>query len=582
VANEALLRIKVITDATAAATGLDAVGKKATGFRGAMQKAALPAAAVGAALVVLGKKALDSASTLEQAQGAVDSVYGKSAGAVEKYAESSAQSMGLAKSAYMNYAALVGAALQNSGFSAAKAADESNKIMQRAADMAATFGGTTADAVEAINAAVARGEYDPLEKYGVSLNATAVNAELAKRGQDDLTGAQLKNAKANIALEQIYKNTSKAAGQFARESDTAAGSSAIASAQFEDASAALGEALLPAAAAAANALAAVARWAQKNVPLVTALAAAIGTLVAAILIYNAAMKIAAIVQTAFNVAMSANVIFLVIVAIIALVAVFVILYKKVGWFRKAVDIVWAAMKAQTRMVAAVLKAVFKAAFAAISAYVKAWKTVIVTTFNVVRTVAKAVTTAINVSWRAVKTVAGAVWDWIRSKVSAVMTGVRTTVDNAIQKAKAVIQTVKDAFNNIVPDGLGAAMSAPFTAAKKAIDAVVSAIQSLINWVGSLISKIAGIHFPSVPKGLSGLLGKVTGRAVAPAGPTPRTYYTPAPAVAGVGARVAGPGAVTGGGAGVVVNVYGAIDPENTARQINRILSGHTRRVGRSA
>ena len=80
----------------------------------------------------------------------------------------------------------------------------------------------------------------------MSLNATAVNAELAAKGQDDLTGKQLANAKATIALEAIYDKTAKTAGQFARESDSAAGSQQIAAAQFENASAALGEALLPA------------------------------------------------------------------------------------------------------------------------------------------------------------------------------------------------------------------------------------------------------------------------------------------------------------------------------------------------
>jgi len=147
VANEALLRIKVVTDATQAALGLDKTAKQTSKFGSAMQKAALPAAAVGVALIAVGKKALDSASTLKQAQGAVESVFGKQAGAVEKLSKSSAQNMGLAASAYLNYAALVGSALQNAGFSAAQSVTESNKVMQRGADMAATFGGTTADAV---------------------------------------------------------------------------------------------------------------------------------------------------------------------------------------------------------------------------------------------------------------------------------------------------------------------------------------------------------------------------------------------------------------------------------------------------
>jgi len=544
-----------------------------------MQKAALPAAAVGLALVAFGKHALDSASNLQQAQGAAESVFGKQASAVEKLSKSSADSMGLAQSAYLQYAAVVGSALTNAGFSTKQAVDESNKVMQRGADLAATFGGTTADAVEAINAAVSRGEFDPLEKYGVSLNMTAVNAELAARGQDKLTGSALKHAKAQIVLESVYKNTSKAAGQFARESDTAAGSAARASANFEDASAALGQALLPAAAGVANALAAVAKWAAKNVTLVTVLAGVIGTLVAAILIYNAAMKIAAIVQMAFNVAVSANVIFLVIVAVIALVAVFVILYKKVGWFRKAVDVTWRLLKIGAKIVAQYLKNTFGAVFKAIVVIVKTFYRVAVTTFKGIVTVTRAVAEAVKTAWRNVRAFVGAVFDWIRQKASAVMSAVRNAFSTAMSHAAAAVRAVKEVLGNLVPPGLTALLTAPFNAAKAAINGAVDAIKSLISWVSNLISKLGGIHFPSVPSGLKGLLGKVTGRSMAgvasSAAGVSAYGYTPAPAV-----RSGRLGATAGAGAGgIVINIHGAIDPEGTARQINRIIGGQDRRVG---
>lgn len=574
-ANEALLRIKVVTDTAQAALGLDKASKQSSKFGSAMQKAALPAAAAGVALIALGKHALDSASTLQQAQGAVESVYGKSAAAVEKYAETSASSMGLAKSAYMNYAALVGAALQNSGFSAKQAADESNKIMQRAADMAATFGGTTADAVEAINAAVARGEYDPLEKYGVSLNATAVNAELAKRGQDKLTGAALKNAKATVALEQIYSNTSKAAGQFARESDTAAGSSAIASAEFENASAALGQALLPAAAATATALAAVAKWAGKNVGIVTALAAAIGVLVTAILIYNAAMKIAAIVQVAFNVAMSANVIFLVIIAIIALIAVIIIVVKKWDVIKAAAGKAFGAIMGIVNRVIQFIKKNWLTMIAVLLGPFGIAIALIIRNWDKIRAVVSRVTDAMKSAFRSVKDVAATVWSWISSKVTGVATAMKTAISGAVTKIKTWLGEVKTAANNLIPDGLASKLSAPFVTAKTAIDKVATAISSVVTWVGRLIDKIAGIHFPSVPSGLSKIAGKIGLNAVAPAS-APRVFYSPAPSAAGLGAT--GTRAVVAG-AGVTFNITGALDPEAVARQVGRLLSAHDRRMG---
>jgi hypothetical protein len=582
VANEALLRIKVVTDASQAALGLDKTAKQSSKFGSAMSKAALPAAAVGVALVALGKHALDSASNLQQAQGAVESVFGKQAGAVEELSKKSAQSMGLAQSAYLQYAAIVGSALTNAGFTTKQAVDESNKVMQRGADLAATFGGTTADAVEAINAAVSRGEFDPLEKYGVSLNMTAVNAELAARGQDKLTGSALKHAKAQVVLESVYANTSKAAGQFAREQDTAAGSAAIASAEFENASAALGEALLPAASAVATALASVARWAGKNVPLVTALAAAVGTLVTAILIYNAAMKIAAIVQVAFNVAMSANVIFLVIIAIIALIAVIVIVVKKWDVIKKAAGKAWGAVMGIVGKVIQFIKKNWLTMLAVLLGPFGVAIALIIRNWDKIKSVVQKVTDAMKSAFRSVKDVAAAVWGAIRDKVTGVASSIRTAWENAISRVKTIIGSVKDALANMVPDGLQAAMTAPFIAAKKVIDSVVSAIKGLIGWVSSLISKIAGIHFPSVPSGLKSLAGKIGLNAVAPAPglARPRVFYSPAPAVGGLSAG-AGVRASVAGGNGVTITVNGALDPDAVARQIGRLLASHDVRMGRA-
>jgi len=592
---DALLRIKVITDASQAALGLDQVSKKASGFRSGLAKAALPAAAVAGAIGFIGKQAIDAASDLQQAQGAVESVFGKQASAVEALSKSSAQNMGLAQSAYLQYAAVVGSALQNSGFTVKQSIGESNKIMQRAADMAATFGGTTSDAVEAINAAVSRGEFDPLEKYAVSLNATAVNAELAKRGQDDLTGSALKHAKAQVVLEQVYKNTSKAAGQFHREQDTAAGSAAIATAQWQNAAAALGTALLPAAAAVAGILAKMATAVSANKTVMLLILGVIGALAVAILAANAAIKIYDATLIITNAIQKAtwlsNPIFLVIAAIIALVAVVVILYKKWKPFRVLVNATWAAIKTGAQIVARIVSAVWKTALSLISGYFKAYKSLVVGVFSVIRSVVRTVVGFVADAFRGLRVVVGAVFSAIRGIVSSIAAHIRASFSGAVSFVRGVIDSLRSAFRNVISAvaGAGSALAAPFKVMSGAVKAVIGVIQSLINWVGSLISKLGSIHFPSVPKGLSSVLGKVNpfaavagggGAAVVPTLRRSGTYYAPAPS--GFSARAGGPGVTTGRGAGLQINIYGALDPEAVARQIKHILSDHERRTGRAA
>lgn len=65
----------------------------------------------------------------------------------------------------------------------------------------------------------------------------------------------------------------------------------------------------------------------------------------------AAMYAVAAAQKAVNTAMRANPIGLILTAIVALVAGFVLAYKKIGWFRDAVDATWAAIKTAVSAVA---------------------------------------------------------------------------------------------------------------------------------------------------------------------------------------------------------------------------------------
>ena len=152
---------------------------------------------------------------------------------MKKYADTSATAVGLSKSAYATAAAAMGASLTSLGFDQAKAAESSNSMITLGADLAATFGGTAADAVSALGATL-RGEYDSSEKYGLGLSAATVQTELAARGQDKLEGQALQTAKAQATLDIATKNAAGATGQFARESDTAAGSQEIANAKYED------------------------------------------------------------------------------------------------------------------------------------------------------------------------------------------------------------------------------------------------------------------------------------------------------------------------------------------------------------
>src|SRR4029077_20845634 len=178
-AQSATLVVKVIGDTSSASRSIDQTAGRMDKFRGTMSKMALPAAVAGAAVIAFGRAAFDAASRTQQAMGAVDTVFGSSAGQIRRWASGSADSVGLARSEYGELASVIGAQLLNLGVPMDKVAGKTNDLVNVGADLAATYGGTTADAVEALSS-VLRGETDPIEKYGISIRQATVDAEMAK------------------------------------------------------------------------------------------------------------------------------------------------------------------------------------------------------------------------------------------------------------------------------------------------------------------------------------------------------------------------------------------------------------------
>jgi hypothetical protein len=241
---KATLAINIISDASGASRGLDEASSKVDKFSSGLDKASIASAGVLAGLAGLGKQAFDAASDLQQTTGSINAVFGDWALDIEQSAQSAAKAVGLSTSAYEEMAAVIGSQLKNAGMSVGDATAKTQALIKTGADMAAVFGGTAADAVEALSSAL-KGEMDPIERYGVSLNQSAIDAQKAADGNDKLTGAADKAAQTQAILELITKQTSQTTGQWSDQMGTAAEQTQIAAAQWDNAAAKLGEVLLP-------------------------------------------------------------------------------------------------------------------------------------------------------------------------------------------------------------------------------------------------------------------------------------------------------------------------------------------------
>ena len=190
-------------------------------------------------------QAIESTNALGESVNAVKVTFGEGADEVIRFAETAAEAAGLATSQAQQLVVPIGVLLRNFGFEAEQAGEAAVVLTQRAADLASVFNSEVPEALTAISAAL-RGEADPLERFGASINAARVESFALANGLAE-TKAEITDAiRVQARYQLILADTASAAGDFAATSDDAANATRILQAEAENARAELGEALLPA------------------------------------------------------------------------------------------------------------------------------------------------------------------------------------------------------------------------------------------------------------------------------------------------------------------------------------------------
>jgi phage-related protein len=567
VAKSVDLVVKIITDTAQATKGLDQtektmgrVGKAALGVAGAVA-----GAMIVDKVVAFGKSAMQAASDTQQAMGAVDSVFGKSADQIKAWSDTSATAVGLSKSQYGQMASVIGAQLKNLGVPFDKVAQQTNDLIKMGADLAATYGGTTAQAVEALSAAL-RGETDPIERYGISIKQATIEAKVGKDKLKAMTIQQQKAAKTAALLALTTEQAGGAIGQFARESDTAAGSQQIATAQWQDAKSAIGTALLPVVSKLAVVMGGLAGILKEHSTLVLILVGAVGAFAVAMTVLSAATTVyTAVVTIAGQAAAKAwlaalGPIGLVIAAVLAVVAVIIFLWNKFPPFRNAVIAVWNSIRAAASAVAAWVQSVWAAIWPPLSVAVRVFGTLFKVQFALIQAVVRLAAALI-----------GAVFRVAFGVVRAVASPVIALIAAGFRALAPVINSIANALRGPLASAfrwVGSAASAAGRVLSGAFSGFLSFINTITGAVNSLISALNRIKVPkiSLPK-IPGLSAAAASPAAAAVSPT------------GVGARLAAAPVGTRAVGGPTIIIQGAVDPEATARQIRRLIGNHDRRVG---
>lgn len=171
-------------------------------------------------VIDLGKFSISGAADLEQSIGGVTTVFKDSADQMLAWSDAADQSLGLTNNEYNEYAARLGASLKNAGTPMEELGVTTNDLITKGADLASLYGGTTAEAVDALGSAL-RGEMDPIERYGITLNDAALTAEGLALGIEKTGGSFTTQEKQLLTLSLLQKQSADATGNFAAEQDTA-------------------------------------------------------------------------------------------------------------------------------------------------------------------------------------------------------------------------------------------------------------------------------------------------------------------------------------------------------------------------
>ncbi len=188
----------------------------ATGVQFAMS--AVAGSAVLAFVGQMNELAVKAESTERRAA----TVFGALAREAEEWADRNNEAFGVAKNDLLEMAAATQDLLVPLGFTRQQAFDMTQTILETSNALSEWTGGSisAADAADRLRKAIL-GEREGLKELGVKISEADVKQRLLEKGQGDLTGAALEQAKAQATLELILERSRDALDAYTRAGDSA-------------------------------------------------------------------------------------------------------------------------------------------------------------------------------------------------------------------------------------------------------------------------------------------------------------------------------------------------------------------------
>jgi hypothetical protein len=233
-------------DGLAAATRqLGAFGQASNGLGSTLGKvgAALASFGIAAKAVQFTQTTIEEAKNLQQNLFALDLIFGKLSPKMEAFAKE-ASAIGLSQAEAAKSSVFLGSVMKQSGFEIEDVADKTQTLVSLAADLALVYQYDVQEALLGMTA-LFRGEYDPIEKFGVAMKQSEINAVLLAKNLNHLTGEQRRLAEQTIRYDLFLSRARDSMGAFGRSSGNLAAESLKLSAEFKNMQSTVGTALVP-------------------------------------------------------------------------------------------------------------------------------------------------------------------------------------------------------------------------------------------------------------------------------------------------------------------------------------------------
>ena len=221
------------------------LGKNIQTLSGTAIKAAAAFAAFKGAAVLgdFAKQSVTEAQSIERGLAALGTVFGEQGPEMLKFAQGASE-IGLSMTEAAKASTFLGSVLKQSGFAIDETAELTQRLVRLANDLAITYQYDVQEALLAMTA-LFRGEYDPIEKFGVAMKQNEIEGVKLERGLDKLTGRAEIFADQQIRLELLFQRATDAEGAYARQTETLFVRQQQLAAVFKNVQATVGLALTP-------------------------------------------------------------------------------------------------------------------------------------------------------------------------------------------------------------------------------------------------------------------------------------------------------------------------------------------------